>query len=73
MLRLNDQNLEHAINESIVHQIKDHSLEKLYDKWFMKPIPPANTIVNLALSELTKYAWEHPNNKPREDYSENNL
>ncbi|KEC54556.1 transporter substrate-binding domain-containing protein [Bartonella koehlerae] len=73
MLRLNDQNLEHAINESIVHQIKNHSLEKLYDKWFMKPIPPANTIVNLALSESTKYAWKHPNSKPREDYPENNL
>ncbi|WP_455479937.1 transporter substrate-binding domain-containing protein [Bartonella sp. B23] len=73
MLRLNDKNLEQAINDSIVRQIKDKSLEKLYDKWFMKPIPPANTIVNLPLSKATEYAWEYPNNKPREDYTENNL
>ncbi|WP_074381234.1 transporter substrate-binding domain-containing protein [Bartonella doshiae] len=73
MLRLNDKNLEQAINESIVRQIKDESLEKLYDKWFMKPTPPANTIVNLPLSKSTKYAWEHPNNRPREKYTDSNL
>ncbi|WP_455476642.1 transporter substrate-binding domain-containing protein [Bartonella sp. B41] len=73
MLRLNDKNFEHAINDSIVRQIKDKSLEKLYDKWFMKPIPPANVVISLPLSQSTKYAWEHPNNKPQEDYSENNL
>lgn len=73
MLRLNDKNFEQAINDSIIRQIKDESLGKLYDKWFMKPIPPANTTVNLPLSKATKYAWEHPNNKTREDYKENNL
>ncbi|UNE55146.1 transporter substrate-binding domain-containing protein [Bartonella machadoae] len=73
MLRLNDKNFEKTINDSIVRQIKDESLAKLYDKWFMQPIPPANAIINLPLSKATKYAWEHPNNKPREDYGENNL
>ncbi|WP_332066228.1 transporter substrate-binding domain-containing protein [Bartonella sp. CB189] len=73
MLRLKDKDLEQAINNSITRQIQDGSLEKLYDKWFMKPIPPANVVINLPLSKLTRYAWEHPNNKPREDYAENNL
>ncbi|UTO28933.1 transporter substrate-binding domain-containing protein [Bartonella harrusi] len=73
MLRLNDKNFEKTINDSIVRQIKDESLEKLYNKWFMQPIPPANTIINLPLSKATKHAWEHPNNKPREEYGENNL
>ncbi|MET3590364.1 glutamate/aspartate transport system substrate-binding protein [Bartonella silvatica] len=72
MLRLNDKKLEKAINDSILHQIKDGSLEKLYDKWFMEPIPPANTVMNLPLSKQTRYAWEHPNNKPRESYTQNN-
>ncbi|WP_336294839.1 transporter substrate-binding domain-containing protein [Bartonella sp. CB169] len=73
MLRLNDKNFKQEINDSIVRQIKDKSLENLYNKWFMKPIPPANTVINLPLSKATRYAWEHPNNKPREDYEENNL
>ncbi|WP_019222535.1 transporter substrate-binding domain-containing protein [Bartonella rattaustraliani] len=73
MLRLNDKDFEQAIDDSIVRQIKDKTLEKLYNKWFLMPIPPANTVVNLPLSKATKYAWEHPNNKPRESYAENNL
>ncbi|WP_336276577.1 transporter substrate-binding domain-containing protein [Bartonella sp. CB178] len=73
MLRLNDEGLEEMINQSITRQIQDGSLEELYNKWFMKPIPPANVVINLPLSKLTKYAWEHPNNEPRENYAENNL
>ncbi|CBI76625.1 amino-acid ABC transporter binding protein [Bartonella clarridgeiae 73] len=73
MLRLNDKNFEQVINDSIVRQINDSSLEKLYNKWFMEPIPPTNTIINLPLSKETQYAWEHPNNKPRENYIENKL
>ncbi|KEG19562.1 transporter substrate-binding domain-containing protein [Bartonella bacilliformis] len=73
MLRLEDENFEQAINDSIVSQIKDGSLEKLYNKWFMEPIPPTNTVIGLPLSESTRHAWEKPNNKPKEDYTENSL
>ncbi|MCZ2328616.1 transporter substrate-binding domain-containing protein [Bartonella sp. F02] len=73
MLRLNDKNFEQEINNSIVRQIKDGTLNNLYHKWFMEPIPPTYTVVNLPLSQITQYAWEHPNNKSREDYVENNL
>ena len=31
-----------AVDDSIKRQIKDGSLAKLYDKWFMQPVPPAN-------------------------------
>ncbi|ALE03667.1 transporter substrate-binding domain-containing protein [Bartonella ancashensis] len=72
MLRLNDTDLEQAINDSIVHQIKEGSLEQLYNKWFMEPIPPTNTVLSLPLSKITRDAWEKPNNNPKEFY-ENNL
>jgi glutamate/aspartate transport system substrate-binding protein len=72
MLRLNDDRLKTAINDSIVRQIRDGSIEKLYNKWFMQPIPPTQTVVGLPLSESTRNAWEHPNSKPMEDYPENN-
>lgn len=73
MLRLNDLKLKQAINDSIVRQIRDGSLEKLYTRWFLEPVPPTNTIVGLPLSKTTKEAWEHPNSKPMEDYPENHL
>ena len=55
-------------DNSIKRQIKDGSLAKLYNKWFMQPTPPNNVVVGLPLTEKTKEAWTNPNNKPAEDY-----
>ena len=69
MLRKDDAAFKKAVDDSIKNQIKDGSLAKLYDKWFMQPIPPANAKIGLPLSEATKAAWAAPNDKPMEDYS----
>ena len=69
MLPKGDTKLKKAIDDSIVRQIKDGSLAKLYDKWFMQPIPPNNVTLNMPLSESTKAAWANPNDKPMEDYA----
>ena len=68
MMPKGDEKLKKAIDASIVRQIKDGSLAKLYDKWFMQPIPPNNVTLNMPLSASTKAAWENPNDKPMEDY-----
>ncbi|CAM4223685.1 amino acid ABC transporter substrate-binding protein [Kerstersia similis] len=68
MLRKDDENFKAAINKSIERQIADGTLAALWDKWFLKPTPPAGAVVGLPLSEATKQAWEHPNDKPMEDY-----
>ncbi len=69
MVPKGDAKFKEAVDNSIKRQIKDGSLAKLYDKWFMKPIPPNNTAVGLPMSQSTKDAWAHPNNKPMEDYA----
>jgi glutamate/aspartate transport system substrate-binding protein len=69
MLRKDDPAFQKAVNDSIARQVKDGSLAKLYDKWFVQPIPPANVPVGLPLSEATKEVWNKPNNKPKEDYN----
>ncbi len=68
MLPKGDAKLKKTIDDSIVRQIKDGSLAKLYDKWFMQPIPPNNVTLNMPASASTKDAWAHPNDKPMEDY-----
>ena len=68
MLRKDDAAFKKAVDASIVAQIKDGSLTKLYDKWFMQPIPPNNVKVGLPLSQATKDAWANPNDKPMEAY-----
>ena len=69
MLRKDDPAFKKAVDDSIKRQIKDGSLAKLYDKWFMQPVPPTNTKIGLPMSEATKAAWANPNDKPAEDYA----
>ncbi len=69
MLRKDDAAFKKAVDDSIGGQIKAGSLAKLYDKWFMQPIPPANAKVGLPASDATKAAWASPNDKPAEDYA----
>ncbi|QHE87882.1 transporter substrate-binding domain-containing protein [Hydrogenophaga sp. BPS33] len=69
MLRKDDPAFKKAVDDSIKRQIADGSLAKLYDKWFMQPIPPANVKIGLPMSEATKAAWANPNDKPMEEYT----
>lgn len=69
MLRKGDDAFLKAVNASIARQVKDGTLEKLYDTWFMQPIPPSNQKVGLPLTEATRNAWLNPNNKPKEDFN----
>ena len=69
MLRKDDPAFKKAVDDSIKRQIKDGSLAKLYDKWFMQPIPPANVNLKMPLTDSTKAAWANPNDKPMEEYA----
>lgn len=69
MYRKDDAGFRKAIDDSVRAMMKSGELTKLYDKWFLQPIPPANTRVGLALSDATKAAWTSPNDRPMEDYA----
>jgi glutamate/aspartate transport system substrate-binding protein len=69
MLRKDDAAFKKAVDGSIQGLIKSGEMARLYDKWFMQPIPPANTRIGLPLSEATKAAWASPNDRPMEDYA----
>jgi len=69
MIRKDDPAFKKAVDDSIKAQIKSGDLAKTYDKWFVQPIPPANTSVGLPASEATKLAWANPNDKPVEEYA----
>jgi len=69
MLRKDDPAFKTAVDNSIKAMVKSGELAKMYDKWFMQPIPPSNTKVGLPLSDATKNAWNNPNDKPMEEYA----
>jgi glutamate/aspartate transport system substrate-binding protein len=69
MLRKDDPNFKKLADDTIRDLIKTGELPKLYDKWFVQPIPPKNTKVGLPASDATKAAWATPNDKPVEEYT----
>ncbi len=69
MIRKDDAAFKKLGADTVADLIKSGEMAKLWDKWFMQPIPPKNTRVGLAVSESTKAAWATPNDKPMEDYA----
>jgi len=69
MVRKDDVAFKKMADDTVKDLIKTGELAKIYDKWFVQPIPPKNTKVGLPASETTKAAWANPNDKPAEDYA----
>ena len=68
MVRKEDPEFKVAVNGAIAKIVKNGNMPKLWNKWFLQPIPPKNIVVGLELSPATKNAWAHLNDKPAEDY-----
>ena len=69
MVRKDDPAFKKIGDDTVKEMMKSGDMAKLWDKWFMQPIPPKNTRVGYAVSESTKAAWASPNEKPMEDYA----
>ena len=69
MLRKDDPAFKKIADDTLRDLMKSGEIAKIYDKWFVQPIPPKNTRVGLPVSEATKNAWANPNDKPLEDYA----
>ena len=69
MFRKDDPAFKKAVDDSIIAMMKSGDVAKIWDKWFMQPIPPANTKVGMPPNENTKAAWANPNDKPMEAYA----
>jgi glutamate/aspartate transport system substrate-binding protein len=68
MVRKDDPAFKKLADDTVRDLMKTGEIQKIYDKWFVQPIPPKNTRVGLPASEATKAAWANPNDKPVEEY-----
>jgi len=68
MIPKGDPAFKKLVDQSIVSLAKSGEVARIYDKWFMQPIPPQNSKVGLPASALTKAAWANPTDKPMEAY-----
>ena len=69
MYRKDDPNFKKVVDNAVTAMMKSGEAEKIYNKWFMSPIPPRNVSVNMAMTASLKDAIAHPNDKPAEDYA----
>lgn len=69
MMRKDDPAFKKAVDDSIRNMMKSGEINKLYDKWFMQPIPPKNVSVNLPMGGTLKAAIANPNDNPMEAYA----
>jgi glutamate/aspartate transport system substrate-binding protein len=68
MFRKDDPAFKKLVDDSIAALARSGEVERLYDKWFMQPIPPSNAKVGLPANALTKAAWTDLNDRPLEAY-----
>ncbi len=68
MVRKDDPQFKADVNAAIAKIVANGGMPRLWDKWFLKPIPPKNSVVGLELSAATKNAWANLNDRPAEDY-----
>jgi len=66
MVRKDDPAFLAAVNKTVDGLMKSGEIAKIYDKWFLQPVPPTNTRVGLPVSDYTKAAWANPNSNSTE-------
>ena len=70
LFRKDDPAFKKAVDDSLTKLMKSGELTKVYDKWFMQPIPPKNMTLNLPMSDTLKKLIQEPNDKPLEAYAD---
>jgi glutamate/aspartate transport system substrate-binding protein len=68
MLRKDDPRFRAAVDGEITKMMRNGELEKLYDKWFMQPIPPTGAVIGIPFPQSLKAAFQKPNDDPAEAY-----
>jgi glutamate/aspartate transport system substrate-binding protein len=68
MLPKGDPAFKKLVDQSVIAIAKSGEAAKLYDKWFIQPIPPQNLKVGLPANAQTQAAWANPTDKPLEAY-----
>ena len=64
MLPKDDPAFKKLVDDTFIGMMKSGEFEKLYNRWFMSPIPPKNVPLNLPMSQQLKDNIKAPSDKP---------
>jgi glutamate/aspartate transport system substrate-binding protein len=60
MLRKDDAAFKKVVNAAMTNLYKSGQIRAIYDKWFLKPIPPKNINLNVPMSDQFKKVVANP-------------
>lgn len=63
MLRKDDPGFKKVVDAALTKAMTSGDAEKIYNKWFMNPIPPKGLNLNMPLSDEMKALYKAPNDK----------
>lgn len=66
MLRKDDAGFKKVVDAALTKAMTSGEAEKIYNKWFMNPIPPKGLNLNMPLSDDMKTLYKAPNDKAYE-------
>ena len=64
MLPRGDAAFKRVVDRALADTFKSGAIVAIYDKWFVKPIPPKGVTLNFPLSPALKKAFERPTDSP---------
>jgi glutamate/aspartate transport system substrate-binding protein len=64
MLRKDDPEFKKLVDTTMTKLYTSGGIMKIYDKWFMSPIPPKGINLNIPVSDALKRVFEHPTDSP---------
>ncbi|MDZ7813994.1 MAG: amino acid ABC transporter substrate-binding protein [Ideonella sp.] len=60
MLPKGDPAFKRLVDDELKRLIRSGEAQALYERWFLKPIPPKNTALNLPMNYLLREFWKYP-------------
>ncbi|MFM0001508.1 glutamate/aspartate ABC transporter substrate-binding protein [Paraburkholderia dipogonis] len=63
MLRKDDPEFRKLVDDVMIHEMKSGDIKAMYDKWFMKPVPPKGINFDFPMSEGLEKLYAAPNDK----------
>ncbi|MFM0047063.1 glutamate/aspartate ABC transporter substrate-binding protein [Paraburkholderia sediminicola] len=63
MLRKNDPEFKKLVDDAMTAAMKSGEIKTMYDKWFMKPVPPKNINFDFPMSDAMHKLYASPNDK----------
>jgi glutamate/aspartate transport system substrate-binding protein len=61
MLRKDDPEFKKLVDDAMGQVMKSAEIKTLYDKWFLKPVPPKNISFDFPMSESLQKLYANPN------------